>query len=36
VHIAAADIERKVYERLKNKQAVQGLLLEMIKKEQFA
>lgn len=35
-HISGSDIERKVYERLKNKQAVQGLLLDMIKKEQYA
>lgn len=30
-HIAACDIERRIYERLKNKQKVQGLLLDLIK-----
>lgn len=30
-HIAASDIERKIYERLKTKQKLQGLLLDMMK-----
>lgn len=31
VHIAACDLERRIYARLKDKQKVQGLLLDMIK-----
>lgn len=33
IHIEATDLERKMYERLKGKQRLQGLLLEMIQKE---
>lgn len=33
IHIAACEMERRIYERLKNKQKTQGLLLEMIKEE---
>lgn len=31
VHIASSDVERKAYSRLKNKQTMQGLLLDMMK-----
>lgn len=31
VHIAASEIERRIYERLKTKQKMQGLLLDMMK-----
>lgn len=31
VHIAGSDIERRVYERLKKKQTMQGILLDMMK-----
>jgi len=30
VHIEASDIERRIYKRLRDKQRVQGLLLELI------
>ena len=33
IHIEATDLERRMYERLKNKQTLQGLLLEMIQQE---
>jgi SNF2 family DNA or RNA helicase len=33
VHIEATELERKMYQRLKNKQALQGLLLELIRQE---
>jgi len=31
VHIAASEVERRIYERLKTKQKMQGLLLDMMK-----
>ena len=31
VHIAGSDVERRIYARLKDKQKMQGLLLEMMK-----
>lgn len=34
VHIAGTDIERRIYERLKNKQTLQGTLLDMIKEQE--
>lgn len=34
VNIEGSDIERKMYERLKNKSSMQGLLLDMLKGEQ--
>jgi SNF2 family DNA or RNA helicase len=33
IHIEATDLERRMYERLKGKQRLQGLLLDMIQKE---
>jgi SNF2 family DNA or RNA helicase len=33
IHIAGTDLEHKMYERLKNKQTLQGLLLEMIQQQ---
>ena len=33
IHIESTDLEYKMYERLKNKQKLQGLLLDLIKKE---
>jgi SNF2 family DNA or RNA helicase len=33
VHIEGTDLERRMYERLKNKQKLQGLLLEMIQQQ---
>jgi SNF2 family DNA or RNA helicase len=33
VHIAGSDIERRVYQRLADKQSMQGLLLDMMKEE---
>lgn len=33
IHIEATDLEHKIYERLKNKQKLQGLLLDLIKLE---
>ncbi len=33
IHIEATDLEHKMYERLKNKQKLQGLLLDMIKEQ---
>jgi SNF2 family DNA or RNA helicase len=33
VHIEATDLERRMYERLKTKQKLQGLLLDMIKEQ---
>jgi SNF2 family DNA or RNA helicase len=33
-HIAATDVERRIYERLKNKQKVQGVLLDMFKEQE--
>jgi SNF2 family DNA or RNA helicase len=33
VHIEATDLEYKMYERLKNKQKLQGLLLDLIQNE---
>lgn len=34
VHIAASEVERRIYERLKTKQKMQGLLLDMMKEVQ--
>jgi SNF2 family DNA or RNA helicase len=34
VHIAGSDIERRIYERLKNKQKLQGTLLDMFKEQE--
>jgi SNF2 family DNA or RNA helicase len=34
VHIEATELERKMYTRLKTKQKLQGLLLDMIQQEQ--
>lgn len=34
VHIAGSDIERRIYERLKNKQRLQGALLDMFKEQE--
>jgi len=31
VHVAGSEIERRIYERLKTKQKMQGLLLDMMK-----
>ena len=31
VHIAGSEVERRVYKRLRDKQSMQGLLLEMMK-----
>jgi SNF2 family DNA or RNA helicase len=31
VHVASTDTERKIYQRLKTKQHVQGILLDMFK-----
>jgi hypothetical protein len=31
VHISGSEIERRIYERLKTKQKMQGLLLDMMK-----
>ena len=33
IHIEATELEYKMYERLKSKQKLQGLLLDLIKKE---
>lgn len=33
IHIEATDLERRMYERLKNKQNLQGLLLDMIEEQ---
>ena len=33
IHIESTDLEYKMYERLKNKQKLQGLLLDLIQKE---
>ena len=33
IHIEATDLEHKMYERLKNKQKLQGLLLDLIKEQ---
>lgn len=33
-HICSTDVERRVYERLKNKQKTQGVLLDMIKEQE--
>jgi SNF2 family DNA or RNA helicase len=33
IHIEGTDLERRMYERLKNKQKLQGLLLEMIQQQ---
>jgi SNF2 family DNA or RNA helicase len=33
IHIEATELEHKMYERLKNKQKLQGLLLDMIKEQ---
>lgn len=33
IHIEATDLERKMYERLRSKQRLQGLLLDMIKEQ---
>ena len=33
IHIEATDLEYRMYERLKNKQKLQGLLLDLIQKE---
>lgn len=33
IHIECTDLEHKVYERLKNKQALQGLLLDLIQQQ---
>jgi len=32
-HVAASDVERKVYKRLREKQSMQGILLEMMKQK---
>jgi SNF2 family DNA or RNA helicase len=34
VHVCGSDIERRIYERLKNKQKVQGALLDMFKEQE--
>ena len=34
-HIASSEIERKIYQRLKDKESTQGLLLDMIKEAQL-
>jgi SNF2 family DNA or RNA helicase len=34
VHIAGSDVERRIYDRLKNKQKVQGTLLTMFKEQE--
>jgi SNF2 family DNA or RNA helicase len=33
IHIAATDLEHKMYERLRNKQKLQGLLLDLIQQQ---
>ena len=33
IHIEATDLERKMYERLRNKQTLQGLLLDLVKEQ---
>jgi SNF2 family DNA or RNA helicase len=33
IHIEGTDLEHKMYERLRNKQKLQGLLLEMIQQQ---
>jgi SNF2 family DNA or RNA helicase len=33
VHIEATDLEHRIYERLKNKQKLQGLLLDLIQQQ---
>ncbi len=33
IHIEATDLEHKIYQRLKNKQKLQGLLLDLIQQE---
>ena len=33
IHIESTDLERKVFQRLKNKQSMQGLLLDLIQKQ---
>jgi hypothetical protein len=34
VHIEGTALERKMYERLQNKQRLQGILLDLIQQEQ--
>ena len=33
IHIEATDLERRVFDRLKNKQSMQGLLLDLVQKQ---